>query len=57
MLVIKFFQADVYDVESLFVCNVRNFIVFFSAHVVYKCDTYNVPMLHMFIHFPEILVK
>ena len=32
-----FFQADVYAVESLFVCNVRTFIMFCSEHVVYKC--------------------
>ena len=37
MLVTKFFQADVYGVESLFACNVRTFIVFYSAHVVCKC--------------------
>ena len=37
ILVTKFFQADVYAVESLFVCNVRTFIMFCSEHVVYKC--------------------
>ena len=36
ILVTKFFQADVYAVESLFVCNVRTFIMFCSEHVVYK---------------------
>ena len=36
-LVTKFFQADVYAVESLFVCNVRTFIMFCSEHVVDKC--------------------
>ena len=58
MLVTKFFQADVYGVESLFVCNVRTFIVFYSALVVcmlfasvYIC---NVQMFRMFIRAPEL---
>ena len=37
ILVTKMFQEAVYGVESLFVCNVRTFIVFYSAHVVCKC--------------------
>ena len=58
MLVTKFFQADVYGVEGLFVCNVRTCIVFYSAHVVcmlfasaYIC---NVQMFRMFIRAPEL---
>ena len=58
MLVTKFFQADVYGVESLFACNVRTFIVFISAHVAcmlfasaYIC---NVQTFRMFIRAPEL---
>ena len=63
MLVTKFFQADVYGVESLFALQCAHFYsVLFCTCCLQVCMLFasayicNVPMFPMFIRVPELLV-